>query len=1309
MRLITLALLLIFSTQSIAQDCTFLPSDTTVCGFKHVFQMTQEEGTFYYECEDDKLLAISTDTDGVAFFMFDQCGEYEVIFESSIDNCLDTFRIEVNDPSSSVTQLNTNIGLGYGDFDCPEGVTADCDADFVSISIPNGPPVEVWEFCTTASCQTTIYNTEAIGDVNGCLVDTIVCTTAMISDSSEDCVETNQDAFIILNSNGDMVDNNTFLEYLAQLQAAAGLDCPPVFDNCFMENDSSCYDTTVMDTTYLHIPVRLGGKWTLANIDSVELFDTTYFTHLGEDYELILDPGVEFYGPGNLNVFLNKIFITASNDTLKYFPYNFELELQWEEEWIIDTLQLIKEIPIDTIGDCTPCGGNFFESFFNVPGIPDFPCGPVSISYPDVCDCEYQFPDYSLQLIDCGHKRWKFDILGGSYTISHSASGYNTIVVGGFNTAEIFFYTEHEIELYATDNFGCEYVIPITFESIIEHIQIDASPDELSCENQEVILTVSDYSNGGGYPLNEFHEPPIWTLADGGTTTGTSIAVTEPGVYSVSYADVYGCEFEAEYNVIYNDEKFIYYESIAMCGNETVEFNGQTITAPGNYTFDIDCNETTELTVEQYDFTETSEFYAVCDGEQVFVHGYVLLEGSHVLEVQNGSPCPDIVYVEVEEIALNVSVSTSQNCEGNGSILITHDTEGATYTINNDGDDIGHYSSNGNSIEIEVTNSGYYAVSVESNGCISIIGVALELMNYNVILEDEIVLTCEENCMTIDPQVINLSGNVSPNDYSISWTGPNGFYASNQSIQVCEGGDYTINLFYGDGCVVSQNISVVEDFEPDVHVIDVDLCYGECYDDGTYVFCQTTQSTIDIDECNILLVDVRIADDIISEEHYTLCEGESIEVDAVMYDQDGYYSAVLTSGTGCDSTHIFTVEVLESGSIYSDNIIDCTHDNAMITYVSQNANETYIWRGEDGAVVSNEVSFMTNKSGSYTLDVEAIGVNNSCSFIEEFELLEHIVIPEIDLEESYILNCESALDLHANIEEGSTWIWTGGPDQIYIENEILSIEEVGTYLLSITNMEGCSATQSIEITQAEPLELDVIASPTCEGMEDGSFEISRLNGGIAPYTILLDDEEIDMSVGQLEAGDYMLQILQSDGCVYEERIIIEAIPDLDEIPVQNLEYCNNNGITITLNLDDMLSYEWLDGFDGAERQIREEGVFEVAISNGCNSVTSTYHVEDTRVDENFVVSNIFSPTGLPSNQIMKISPQVEYEDFKLFVFSRDGSLVYESNDPENGWDGKIGGNNVVIGSYVWMIESNIYNCAGELEKSQDVGTVMVLY
>ncbi|MCK4407074.1 MAG: gliding motility-associated C-terminal domain-containing protein [Bacteroidales bacterium] len=79
------------------------------------------------------------------------------------------------------------------------------------------------------------------------------------------------------------------------------------------------------------------------------------------------------------------------------------------------------------------------------------------------------------------------------------------------------------------------------------------------------------------------------------------------------------------------------------------------------------------------------------------------------------------------------------------------------------------------------------------------------------------------------------------------------------------------------------------------------------------------------------------------------------------------------------------------------------------------------------------------------------------------------------------------------------------------------------------------------------------------------------------------------------------------------------------------------------------------------------------------------------------VPNAFSPNGDSKNDIFKpVSKNVD--KFKMYIYNRWGTLIYETNDPTNGWDGKFNGSECQLGVYIWKIvydntdiEENITN------------------
>ncbi|MFK8037304.1 MAG: PKD domain-containing protein [Crocinitomicaceae bacterium] len=72
----------------------------------------------------------------------------------------------------------------------------------------------------------------------------------------------------------------------------------------------------------------------------------------------------------------------------------------------------------------------------------------------------------------------------------------------------------------------------------------------------------------------------------------------------------------------------------------------------------------------------------------------------------------------------------------------------------------------------------------------------------------------------------------------------------------------------------------------------------------------------------------------------------------------------------------------------------------------------------------------------------------------------------------------------------------------------------------------------------------------------------------------------------------------------------------------------------------------------------------------------------------FFIPNAFSPDGSGINDFF--SPQfvsgIDIYNFRLQVFNRWGEIVFESNDPAVGWDGKFAGEFIKEDVYIWKID-----------------------
>src|SRR5207253_2508842 len=87
-------------------------------------------------------------------------------------------------------------------------------------------------------------------------------------------------------------------------------------------------------------------------------------------------------------------------------------------------------------------------------------------------------------------------------------------------------------------------------------------------------------------------------------------------------------------------------------------------------------------------------------------------------------------------------------------------------------------------------------------------------------------------------------------------------------------------------------------------------------------------------------------------------------------------------------------------------------------------------------------------------------------------------------------------------------------------------------------------------------------------------------------------------------------------------------------------------------------------------------------------------------DFSLYVPDAFTPNGDDLNDIFL--PVVRSsKQYQLRIFDRWGKLIFQSSDPNKGWDGKVAGVNCMQGIYVWRI--NVSSFRGQtIEKSGHV-------
>jgi gliding motility-associated-like protein len=117
----------------------------------------------------------------------------------------------------------------------------------------------------------------------------------------------------------------------------------------------------------------------------------------------------------------------------------------------------------------------------------------------------------------------------------------------------------------------------------------------------------------------------------------------------------------------------------------------------------------------------------------------------------------------------------------------------------------------------------------------------------------------------------------------------------------------------------------------------------------------------------------------------------------------------------------------------------------------------------------------------------------------------------------------------------------------------------------------------------------------------------------------------------------------------------------------------------------MDSYHWQDSSTGQFFQVTAAGAYWVTVELDQCTNSDTILVTQHDCEALLIIPNCFTPNGDGVNETFKAVSQ-NLSSYQIYIFNRWGQLLFESSDPEIGWDGKVNGTNCPVGTYFFLIK-----------------------
>lgn len=398
----------------------------------------------------------------------------------------------------------------------------------------------------------------------------------------------------------------------------------------------------------------------------------------------------------------------------------------------------------------------------------------------------------------------------------------------------------------------------------------------------------------------------------------------------------------------------------------------------------------------------------------------------------------------------------------------------------------------------------------------------------------------------------------------------------------------------------------------------------------------------------------------------------------------GMYTLDFTTLPGCMTTQSSSIDVTMVSSINPQ--LELTNSPCLGSEQEFDVADggTYYWA--EGSL-TNYIDTTTLNEFAYTSSGSSVAIYVTVETPEgclSYDSLNYTLVnpPQVDLGNDTTICPGTYLDLDATNQNGglTQYLWNTGS-----QSSIESVTSPGVYYCTLTNLDYCTATDSIEIFNYPVSPLDLGGDVAfCLG------DTVVLDAG-SQFTFdgyEWSDNSANSTLEVTQFGTYSVIATDANDCEFYDTIAFTPGYTYFTLYDDTTIYL---GSTIDLTAETGVSYEWNTGdtIQTITVSPQNDTLYEVTIeqTNGCFRVGTV----NVFIDESIIVfvPNMFSPNADGSNdEFLVYGNGIESIHFK--IYNRWGDLIFESMDVNEiqttGWDGMSNGQEQPAGTYVWTLE-----------------------
>ncbi len=502
-----------------------------------------------------------------------------------------------------------------------------------------------------------------------------------------------------------------------------------------------------------------------------------------------------------------------------------------------------------------------------------------------------------------------------------------------------------------------------------------------------------------------------------------------------------------------------------------------------------------------------------------------------------------------------------------------------------------------------VESDTYYVTITDNNGCTALDSVTI---TQPLILVGSTVVDSNASCSGLNGgATVSATGGTAP--YTYLWSNS----ATTASITGVGAGSYNVFVTDANGCLDTVSVTIAE------------------------LTSLVASSVVDSNViCNGLFNGGATASATGGTAPYTYAWSNSAITASITGVGAGTYNVFITDASGCtDSASVTITEpaILVASSVVDSNV-SCNglvDGGATASATGGTAPYTYLWSNS-----ATTASITGVVSGTYNVFITDV---NGCTDSASVTITEPAVLVATAIADSNV-SCNGTFNGGATAAATGgtapyTYAWSNGATTA----SITGIES-GTYNIFITDVNGCTDSASVTITEPAVLVATAIADSnvSCNGTFNGGATAAA-TGGTAPYTYAWSNGATTASITGIESGTYNIFITDANGCTDSASVTITepAVLNATSVVDSNVS-CNgtyNGGATASATGGTApYTYAWSNSATTASITGVVAGTYTVTITDasGCYDTTSVTITEPALlvvasvVDSNVTCNGIYN-------------------------------------------------------------------------------------